>query len=254
MCGRFDQNQTARHYANLLGWVDAVYDSASAPTTNAAPGTYRPVLHVQDGERRVDDVFWSYRAKWAEGKVPICINARLEKLDNRYWARLLKNGRGIVPAEGWYEWTGEKGHKQPWHIHRKDGAPLFMLALANFGTFEANRAEAGFVIVTDDASGGMLDLHDRRPVVFDAEDAKLWMDPALTPQQAVELARHAAVGADAFEWYKVSKAVNHAGADGPQIALPLADDDSADPDALNETGPPSLWLAGSQPAAQGRRG
>lgn len=225
MCGRFDQSQTARHYALAFGWTDAVYDSESAPTTNAAPGTYRPVLHVQDGEHRIDDVFWSYRPKWAEGKIPIAINARLEKLGSSYWSRLLKNGRGVVPAEGWYEWTGEKGHKQPWHIHRKDHAPLFLLALANFGPFEENRAESGFVLVTDDASGGMLDIHDRRPVVMNAEDAALWLSPGLTPQQAVELARHAAVPPGVFDWYKVSTKVNNASAHGPQIALPLDDDE-----------------------------
>jgi putative SOS response-associated peptidase YedK len=225
MCGRFDQSQTARHYASAFGWADAVFDSESAPTTNAAPGTYRPVLHTQDGEHRVDDVFWSYRPKWADGKIPIAINARLEKLSGSYWSRLLKNGRGIVPAEGWYEWTGEKGHKQPWHIHRKDHAPLFLLALANFGAFEENRAEAGFVLVTDDASGGMLDIHDRRPVVLGREDAELWLSPTLSPQQALELARHAAVPAADFDWHKVSKKVNNASAGGPQIALPLADQD-----------------------------
>jgi putative SOS response-associated peptidase YedK len=223
MCGRFDQSQTARHYANVFGWTDAVFDSESGPTTNAAPGSYRPVMHIQDGEHRVDDVFWSYRAKWAEGKVPITINARLDKLANRYWSRLLKRGRGVVPAEGWYEWTGDKGHKQPWHIHRKDHAPLYMLALANFGPFEENRAEAGFVLVTAGADGGMLDIHDRRPVVLNAEDAALWMDPALSPEAAVELARRAAIPADDFEWYKVSKAVNRAGADRPENTQPVDD-------------------------------
>jgi len=225
MCGRFDQSQTARHYANLIGWTDAVYDSESAPTPNAAPGTYRPLMHVQDGERRVDDVFWGYRAKWAEGKVPISINARFEKLGNRYWSRLSKQGRGIVPADGWYEWTGEKGHKQPWHIHRKDGAPLFLIALANFGPFVEHRAESGFVLVTDDASGGMLDIHDRRPVVLDARDAELWLDPDLPAEQAIELARNAALPTDAFTWHKVGTAVNRAGATGPQITAPLDDEE-----------------------------
>jgi putative SOS response-associated peptidase YedK len=223
MCGRFDQSQTARYYASVFGWADAVYDSQAVPAHNASPGTYRPVMHIQDGERRVDDVFWSYRAKWAEGKVPICINARLEKLSNRYWSRLMKTGRAVVAAEGWYEWTGEKGRKQPWHIHRKDGAPLFMLALANFGTFETNRAEAGFVLVTDDAEAGMVDIHDRKPVVLNAEDAALWLDPSLAPEQALELARRTALRADAFDWHKVSTAVNRAGTEGPQIALPLED-------------------------------
>jgi putative SOS response-associated peptidase YedK len=223
MCGRFDQSQTARFYANVFGWTDAVYDSESEPLYNVAPGTYRPVMHIQDGAHRVDDIFWSYRAKWAEGKLPICVNARLEKVSNRYWGRLLKNGRAVVAADGWYEWTGEKGHKQPWHIHRKDHAPLFMLALANFGSFTEHRAEAGFVLITADADEGMLDIHDRRPVVLSAADAALWLDPALSPEQAVELARATALPPDQFEWHKVSTAVNHAGRDGPQIALPIED-------------------------------
>ena len=223
MCGRFDQSQTARFYANVFGWADAVYDSQASPAYNVPPGTYRPVMHVQDGERRVDDVFWSYRAKWAEGKLPIAINARLDKLANRYWSRLLKNGRAIVPAEGWYEWTGEKGKKQPWHIHRKDRAPLFMLALANFGEFVENRAEAGFVLVTDDAADGMLGIHDRRPVVLEAADAALWLDPGIAPEQALELARRAALPPAAFEWFKVTPDVNRANADSAAMALPLAD-------------------------------
>lgn len=223
MCGRFDQSQTARYYASVFGWADAVYDSQATPAYNVSPGTYRPLLHVQDGQRRVDDVFWSYRAKWAEGKVPICINARLEKLTNRYWRALLQSGRAVVPAEGWYEWTGEKGKKQPWHIHRKDGETLFMLALANFGPFTDNRAEAGFVLVTDDAAAGMLDIHDRKPVVVTAEDAKRWLDPALSAEQALELARQAALPSDAFGWHKVSSEMNRAGTEGPQIVLPLDD-------------------------------
>jgi putative SOS response-associated peptidase YedK len=221
MCGRFDQSQTARFYASVFGWADAVYDSEAVPGHNVSPGTYRPVMHIQDGQPRVDDVFWSYRARWAEGKVPICINARLEKLSNRYWRGLLKNGRGVVAADGWYEWTGEKGSKQPWHIHRKDGAPLFMLALANFGPYTENKAEAGFVLVTDDAAAGMLDIHDRKPVVLGAADAALWLDPAISPEQALELARATALPAEAFAWHKVGTAVNRAGNEGPQIALPL---------------------------------
>ena len=145
------------------------------------------------------------------------------KLPERFWVGAFSRARCIVPMLGYYEWTGEKGHKQPWHIHRKDGAPLFMVALANFGTFEEHRAEAGFVIVTDDASGGMLDLHDRRPVVLEAADAQLWLDPDMPPEGALELVRRSAVPADRFEWYKVSTAVNRVGSNGPQIAAPIDD-------------------------------
>jgi putative SOS response-associated peptidase YedK len=79
------------------------------------------------------------------------------------------------------------------------------------------------VLVTDDAGEGMLDIHDRRPVVLDAADAALWLDPALTPEQALELARHAALPPEAFEWFKVTPDVNRAGANSPQMALPMPD-------------------------------
>lgn len=228
MCGRLDQSNTLHRYANAIGWPDAVLDSDAEARYNAMPGTYRPVLHLVDGTPRIDDLFWGYRPAWAAAapvapgkkRIPIAINARLEKLSGSYWKPLLRNGRGIVCASGWYEWTGPKGNKQPWHIHRKDGAPLFLLALANFGPFKENREESGFVLVTADSMGGMVDIHDRRPVAVSADDARRWLDPALTPEQAAHLARSAMLDADLFAWHPVSTDLNR-GADGPQAAAPI---------------------------------
>src|SRR5450830_586022 len=214
MCGRFNQNNTARELASAMDWSDAVFDSEAEPHLNAAPGTYRPVMHVEHGVRRIDDVFWGYRPAWATAaaavpgkkKLPIAINARLEKLGGAYWKPLLRAGRGIVCVSGWYEWTGEKGSKQAWHIQRKDGAPLFLLALAHFGPHIHNlhnREEAGFVLVTADSLGGMVDIHDRRPVAVSREDAWRWLDPNLTPDAALHLARTCMLATELFEWHVV---------------------------------------------------
>ena len=43
--------------------------------------------------------------------------------------------------------------------------------------------------------------------------------PELSPEQAVELARQAALGADQFEWYTVSTAVYRAGIEGAGLAM-----------------------------------
>jgi putative SOS response-associated peptidase YedK len=221
MCGRFDQNDIARRFAAAFGWADAAIRSQAIPTVNASPGTYRPVMHMEDGRLVVDDVYWGYRAHWAVGKVPVAYNARLEKISNKYWGRLLKNGRAVVPAYAWYEWTGEKGHRQPWRIHRKDRQPIFMLALANFGPFKEHKAESGFVLVTADADGGMVDIHDRRPVCLAAADAALWLDPDLPAEQAEMLARSMALGPEEFAWYKVSPELNRAGKNDEDLIAPL---------------------------------
>ncbi|CDG84130.1 uncharacterised ACR, COG2135 family protein [Janthinobacterium agaricidamnosum NBRC 102515 = DSM 9628] len=200
--------------------MDAVIGSAAEPLYNAAPGSYRPLMHIAGGQRRIDDLHWGYQASWAVGKVPVAINARLEKVSNRYWAPLLKNGRAILPADGWYEWTGDQGDKQPWHIHRADHTPLFIAALAHFGPASATPAAHGFTLVTADAEGGLLDVHDRRPVVFNYDDAALWLDPDLPAQQAEQLARSMALGPQAFHWFKVDRAVGNVRKQGGQLILP----------------------------------
>jgi putative SOS response-associated peptidase YedK len=223
MCGRLDQNHTAVEYVAAMHWPHAnpVFNSVAPPSFNAAPGTRRPLLHVAGDALVIDDWYWGYRAAWAAGKVPIAINARIEKLTNRYWNRLLKSGRAIVPASGWYEWTGEKGHKQAWHVHLKTREPLFIAALAACGPAGEHAAEAGFAIVTADAVGGMVDIHDRRPVVFSARDAASWLDPALSPEQAEQLARGVALDAQAFDWHPVGHDIGKAGNEGAQLAAQI---------------------------------
>jgi putative SOS response-associated peptidase YedK len=236
LCGRLDQNDIPRLLADFA-WADELFNRSHAEGSyNVAPGSYRPVMHVDEDALFVDDMFWGYRSSWAEasGKIPVAINTRLEKITNRYWIGLLKRGRAIVPANGWYEWTGEKGAKQPWHIHRGDGAPIYMAALARVAPNDAPnhapnnppdndaRAAHGFTIVTADAEGGLVDVHDRRPVVLSAADAALWLDPALPAEQAEQLLRSVALGADAFAWHAVDRAVGNVRNQGARFAAPVA--------------------------------
>lgn len=223
MCGRLDQNDIPRLLADFA-WAEEIYNRSEADNSyNVAPGSYRPVMHVDDGALFVDDMHWGYRSAWAEasGQIPVAINTRLEKIGNRYWSGLLKRGRAIVPAAGWYEWTGEKGAKQPWHVHRADGAPLYLAALANVAPANEFKSSNGYTIVTADAEGGLVDVHDRRPVVLGAKDAALWLD--LPAEQAEQFLRSVALGPQAFDWYKVDRAVGNVRNQGPQLAMPLAE-------------------------------
>jgi putative SOS response-associated peptidase YedK len=223
MCGRFEQSKIDRLIRDFE-WAGELLNRSSAPESyNVAPGTYRPVLHVEDDLLLVDDLHWGYRSAWAEasGKVPMSINTRLEKVSGSYWKPLLKRGRAIVPAGGWYEWTGEKGNKQPWHIHRADRRPLYMAALANFAPETEHKASNGFTIVTADAQGGMVDIHDRRPVVLSAQEAALWLSPWADAAAAEELLRTRALGPENFEWYKVDRALGNVRSQGPKLVEPI---------------------------------
>jgi putative SOS response-associated peptidase YedK len=65
------------------------------------------------------------------------------------------------------------------------------------------------VIITADSAGGMLDIHDRRPVVLSPELAREWLDPATPMERAEQMALFQGESSEAFEWYKVSRAVGN---------------------------------------------
>lgn len=191
---------------------------------NVPPGTSPYLMHTLDSHEHIDPMFWGYQSAWAREKhIGMAINATIEKARSPYWRPLWKHGRAIVPADGWYEWTGEKGRKQPWFIRLKSETPLFIAALTNYKP-DRDAEDTGFVIVTAEATGGMVDVHDRRPVVLSAEDARLWMDLEWSAQQVEQIVREGALPPEAFEWYPVSKEVNRAGNNNPQVIVPITVD------------------------------
>jgi putative SOS response-associated peptidase YedK len=208
-------------YYTSLGLPESVIFEKMPPPRryNIAPGTDVAVLHSLEGCIALDAIRWGHHTSWAkEKRLPPSINATVEKARSPYWRSLWKTGRAIVPADGWFEWTGEKGDKQPWFIQEKGGRPLYICALTQFKpSAEEQRYGAGFALLTSEASGGMLDVHDRRPVVLSAEDAAMWMDLSWSAEQMEELVRTSALPAEAFEWRPVTREVNRVGNDGPHM-------------------------------------
>ncbi|MFP3567586.1 SOS response-associated peptidase [Paraburkholderia sp. SIMBA_030] len=228
MCGRFARARYGIDYVNPLAndhdtrWPLLSSDSppADTPSWNASPGTLQPVIYPNGVVRRVH---WGYRPAWAQAKgLPQIINARVEKLLTSAWKPMLKNGRILAPADQWYEWIkADDGGKQPYAIGTKSHAPLWMAALTNVAPDAEQKPGDGFVLVTAATDTGLVDVHDRRPVVFDADTARQWLDLATSPEVAAELARTAALPPEAFDFFKVGRAVNRPGTDGPDLLNPL---------------------------------
>jgi putative SOS response-associated peptidase YedK len=233
MCGRITQYRKAQEYMQALDFPESLSEEAAErePSYNTPPGSTPWLIHSFDPSTPVIDTMkWGYRPNWAAEKgIPLAINARIEKAaTGRYFRHMWLRGRVLVPADGWYEWTGKAGHKQPWYIRRKSDIPLFLAAITNVRPDRENPEGSGFVIVTAAADAGMVDVHDRRPVVLAPDDARLWLDPDLPAEQAEHLARSMAVPAAEFTWYAVSKAVNRVGTSDPALIVPIDLDAPAD--------------------------
>jgi putative SOS response-associated peptidase YedK len=232
MCGRISQYRLPAHYAQRLHLKNpfVLVDAADRrPGYNLSPGTHPLAVYPDETIRAVH---WGYCPPWAiQKKLPQTINARVETAStSAYFRNLWKKARILIPADGWFEWRIEprpgdpaaKPYKQPYYIQRADGEPMFLAALTSIMRDEdAVAPGAGFVIVTSAADEGLVDVHDRRPLVFSPLTAKRWLDPAASGEDLDKLVKTDGVPAAQFVWHRVSSDVNRATNDEPRLIEPL---------------------------------
>ncbi|EPK7238760.1 SOS response-associated peptidase family protein, partial [Citrobacter freundii] len=137
------------------------------------------------------------------------INARSETAaTSRMFKPLWEHGRAICFADGWFEWKKEGDKKQPYFIYRADGQPIFMAAIGST-PFERGDEAEGFLIVTAAADKGLVDIHDRRPLVLSPEAAREWMRQDVGGKVAEKITYDGMVTEDSFIWHAVSRDVGN---------------------------------------------
>lgn len=115
---------------------------------------------------------WSHDPKIARHT----FNARSETLREKPSFRdAYRSGRCLVPAQGWWEWDSTK---------RKTYVRCTKEEQFWFAGLEAGDT---FTIVTRSALPVLASLHDRQPVLLNAERAHLWLDHSSSSQHLDQL-------------------------------------------------------------------
>jgi putative SOS response-associated peptidase YedK len=116
-----------------------------------------------------------------------------------------------VPADGFYEWRGEKQDKRPFLIDRRDGAPFAVAGLWERWMPRGDGAGApvdSFTILTTAANDLLRPLHDRMPVMLPPAAYALCRDPAASSEALMpwltaapnEVLRHVPIGQRLNNW------------------------------------------------------
>ena len=133
------------------------------PRYNIAPGQRSPVVYLQRGEPILADGLWGF----ARSGGGLAINARSETAERTALFRdAFRDGRCLVPADGFFEWRKEGRAKQPYLFRRRDGR-LFVMA----GLWRDGR----YVILTRNSDTEVAEIHGRMPVLLDGDDARRWL-------------------------------------------------------------------------------
>jgi putative SOS response-associated peptidase YedK len=212
--------------------VEAVIEPAPDPNFNVAPTNQVAVVV----DRPVDDVVqrqlrtarWGLVPSWAKDPAigSRMINARWENAAEKpaFRAAFAKR-RCLIPADGYFEWYAPpvaagapKPRKQPYFIHREDGADLALAGLYEF--WRPTPQDEWLVtvtVLTTDSAGPLATIHDRMPVVIDPAGYRAWLDPA----GRVDTSFDALLGAERLVAYPVSTAVNSVRNNGPALLDPI---------------------------------
>lgn len=220
MCGRFAITLPDDAMINLFDAASA-NDLPPVPRYNVCPTQPVAVVVSQEGRRRYGPMRWGFLPRWYKHPTdgPLLFNARAETLAEKpAFSEAARRRRCLIPATGFYEWTREGEARLPWFITRADGEPMVFAGIWQAWTGPEGARVASCAIVTAAAAGEMTALHDRVPVILEAEDWPLWLGEA--GHGAARLMRPLAEGALGFQ--RVGTAVNSNRAEGPDLIEPVA--------------------------------
>jgi putative SOS response-associated peptidase YedK len=220
MCGRFTQHLSwaeIRRLADLVGQPRNL-----APRYNLAPTDAIEVLRAGPGGLELTPMRWGLIPSWWSkplSELPSTFNARAETLREKPMFRAaFKSRRCIVPASGFYEWTGGKGQKIPHYFSAVGGEPLALAGLWELWRDPKGAEILSATIVVGAANRWMSPFHDRMPILLSWSDAKTW----IAGEKAAGLL--APAPEDALQEWTVSTRVNRSGAydDDPTLIAAIA--------------------------------
>jgi len=223
MCSRYNLTTTLEAVRNYFGaWNGEPFP----PRYNIAPT--QPALIVRldhNHQRELVLVRWGLIPSWVKdpARLSLMINARAESAAEKASFRgAMRHRRCLIPANGFYEWTGKASARQPHLIRRADSE---LLAFA--GLWESWLGADGseidtMAILTVSANEKLSPLHDRMPAILLPEHFDTWLDTrAFKAEMAAEMLRPAPD--DLLEHITVDPRLNNARNEGPDLIRPYSD-------------------------------
>lgn len=170
MCGRFID-------PNLCGTETELSEIKIQPLPrryNVKP-TQDVLILVTDAHEPMMARWWLVPS-WHKGDLKdwkaTTFNARIEDAVTKPTFRgPWRYGRCLIPVAGYYEWTGEKGSKQPYVIVSAGNAETLYFA----GLASRWREILTCTIVTRGAIPSVADVHSRMPVILDPVEREAWL-------------------------------------------------------------------------------
>lgn len=223
MCSRFSQTLPPDAVRSYFGYRNQPNFPARF---NIAPTQPIPVVRqTKEMGREFVLMRWGLIPSWVKSPDTFAtlINARAETaVEKPAFRAAMKYRRCLIIADGFLEWTGPKGKKRPFHVHRRGSTdPLPLAGMWEHWMGPDGSEIESATILTTTANADVSPLHDRMPVIIEPEDFDAWLDCERVPaDEAHSLLVPARDGL--LEAVEVHPKINNPRFDEPGVLEPLA--------------------------------
>jgi putative SOS response-associated peptidase YedK len=181
MCGRF--TLTIHHFGDVVESLAAAIEpellDSYRPRYNIAPGQQHWILRCEAGRREIVPADWGLINHWSKDPSVAYkqINARAETLSQRpAYRAAFRSRRCLLPADGFYEWRGPRGKREPMWFHPPGGGLLLLAGLyEGWLDKETGEVRTTFTIVTTGANELVKPVHDRMPAIVAQDRIDDWL-------------------------------------------------------------------------------
>lgn len=149
----------------------------------------------RNGKRSVFPMVWGFTVQQSS-----LFNARIESADQKpLWKEAFGRRRCIIPASWYYEWQhlksadGRKKTGDKYRIRPKDTTMTLMAGLYRLEEHDGMKMPH-FSILTREPGEDIRFIHDRMPVILDAQDAAKWIRPDTSPDNLKAITGRALTG------------------------------------------------------------
>jgi len=237
MCGRSSLTKTEKEIESRFQatfYSEELERYNPLPNYNVAPTQMMPVI-TQDDAHRLKILRWGLIPFWAKDRTigTKMINARSETLTEKAaFKNLLKSHRCIVPMDGFYEWQKSGNQKVPYRMITTDQDIFGVAGL--YDTWkdpDSREVVHSFTVITVGANKLMESIHDRMPAILTKSNERMWLDPEIKPQDAVQLLLPYAD--QDMKAYRVSPKINSVKEQGAALIVEVSDEDRSTPTQLS---------------------
>ncbi|MDR3458084.1 MAG: SOS response-associated peptidase [Verrucomicrobiae bacterium] len=212
MCARY--SITKEEIRILIGEIEIII--AIGARYNIAPTQLVPIIFPRKGGGfQATEMTWGWQPQFTS---QLLINAQAESIESKPTFKNVLHQRCLLPADGFYEWTGERAERRPVRFTKPDDALFCMAGLWRETTTQPEDVPVttrSLVVLTTTPNKTVGKIHNRMPFIVKPEHYRWWLDEGELFRTVLNFPDR-----DELNHCPVQPALNNVRSEGPELIRP----------------------------------